>query len=75
MKCKDCKNYQKTQIMEYDLRPYIGKGYTLNEIMELSSKDEPKPLYDCPYANDWCEEDTDINTLCNNKFELKKEVE
>lgn len=30
-----------------------------------------QPVYDCPYANDWCEEDDEINTLCDNKFELK----
>lgn len=26
-------------------------------------------LYDCPYANDWCEEDDEINTLCDDRFE------
>ena len=30
-----------------------------------------QPLYDCPYANDWCEEDDEINTLCDDMFEPK----
>ena len=55
--------------MEIDIKPYIGKGYTLQEILKISEKDEPKPMWDCPYANDWCEEDDEINTLCDNKFE------
>lgn len=50
MTCKECKNFQKTQIEYLD----------------------GQPLYDCPYANDWCEEDDEINTLCNNKFEPKE---
>lgn len=28
-----------------------------------------QPLYDCPYANDWCEENDEINTLCDDRFE------
>ena len=55
MTCKDCKNYQKTQIMEYDITDVFFE--------------HPRPLYDCPYADDWCEADDEINTLCDNKFE------
>jgi hypothetical protein len=71
MTCKDCKNFQPTQLKEINIKPYIGKGYTLDEIIKLSENDEWQPLWDCPYANDWCEEDDEINTLCNNKFEPK----
>ena len=71
MTCSKCKNFQKTDLIGYDLKPYIGKGYTLEEILELSSKDEPMPVFDCPYAKDWCDADDPINWLCDNKFEMK----
>lgn len=32
---------------------------------------EGQSVYDCPYADDWCEENDEINTLCENKFEPK----
>lgn len=57
MTCKDCKCFQKTQIAQYEI---IDINFT-----------NPIPLYDCPYANTWCEEDDEINTLCDNKFEPK----
>lgn len=59
MTCKNCKNYQKTQSIEYNIN---DKGMK-----------NPKPLYDCPFANEWCEYDSPINVLCNNKFEPKEE--
>lgn len=72
MTCKDCKHFQPTQIKEIDIRPYIGKGYSIDEIMRLSANHIGQPLWDCPYADDWCESDDEINTLCNNKFEPKE---
>lgn len=72
MICKECKHFQPTQIQEVNIQPYIGKGYTLKEIIEISKNDIGQPLWDCPYANDWCEEDNEINTLCDNKFEPKE---
>lgn len=73
MKCKDCIYYQKTQLKGYDLKPYIGKGYTLDEVLELSQKDEPIPVYDCPYNEDWAEADDEANKYCDNMFK-KREV-
>ena len=72
MTCKDCINYQKTQIMEWDLTPYLKQGYTWLEASDMVNKDKTKPLYDCPFADDWCEYDTPINVLCDNKFEPKE---
>lgn len=57
MTCKDCKNYQETNLYEYEI---WDTSYLF-----------PSVLYDCPYANDWCEADDEINTLCNNRFEPK----
>lgn len=57
MTCKDCKHFQKTQLMQYDI---TDVNFT-----------NPTPLYDCPYTNDWCEENDEINILCDNKFEPK----
>lgn len=58
MTCKDCKHFQKTLLMQYDIKD--------TEFLN------PSPLYDCPYAEDWCEENDEINVLCNNKFEPKQ---
>ena len=55
--CKDCKNFQPTELLQYDITD-INFEY-------------PEPLWYCPYANDWCEEDDEINILCDNKFEPK----
>ena len=55
MTCKDCIHFQPTQLIQYD-------------ITDINFK-HPEPLWDCPYANDWCEENDEINTLCDNKFE------
>ena len=38
MTCKDCIHFQPTSIMEVDIKPYIGKGYTLQEILKISEK-------------------------------------
>ena len=57
MTCKDCINYQKTQL----------KTYPTNGDFEHSDI-----LFDCPFADDWCEYDTPINVLCDNKFEPKE---
>lgn len=46
MTCKDCKHFQKTLLMQYDIKD--------TEFLN------PLPLYDCPYAEDWCEEDDEI---------------
>lgn len=72
MKCKDCIHYQKTQMLEWDIKPYIGKGYTIDEIIKLSKKDEPTFVYDCPYSSDWAEADNEANKYCDNKFKNKK---
>ena len=37
MTCKECKHFQPTTIMEVDIKPYIGKGYTLQEILKISA--------------------------------------
>lgn len=58
MTCKNCKHFQKTQLMEYDIKD-----------IELK---HPQPLWDCPYANDWCDKEDKINTLCDNKFEPRQ---
>ena len=57
MTCKDCKHFHKTQIVQYETKDI---NFT-----------NPIPLYDCPYADDWCEENDEINTLCDDKFEPK----
>lgn len=59
MTCKDCKNYQKTNLEYFDIKDV--------------NFEHPFPLYDCPYASDWCEEDYEINTLCDNMFEPKED--
>ena len=73
-KCGECRHYQKTQLTGYSLEPYIGKGYTLDEILEKVRNDDPIPIYDCPYASDWCEAEIEANTLCKNKYEPRKRL-
>ena len=55
MTCKDCIHFQPTQLIQYDITDI--------------NFEHPETLWDCPYANDRCEEDDEINTLCDNKFE------
>ena len=40
----------------------------------LLKYDDGSPVYDCPFAHDWCESNTPINTLCDNDYESRKET-
>ena len=31
-----------------------------------------EPVYDCPYATDWCEAEYEANTLCDGRFEEER---
>ena len=55
MKCIDCIHYQKTDIIEL-VESSDGKIYF-------------HIAYDCPYGDDWTEENDDVNILCKDKFE------
>lgn len=73
MTCDKCKNFKKTKMQAYDLKPYLGQGLTLEQVIEKAvAEQNPQSSYDCIYANDWCKADSPINTLCDNKFEPKK---
>ena len=67
--CSECKHYQSTGLFARDIRPYIGKGFSIDELIKRASCDAPIPVYDCPYANDWCRAEYEANTLCDNRFE------
>ena len=71
MKCKDCIHFQKVKgITQVDLKKFSGKGYTIEEAILLGEK-EAEPLFDCPYAEDWCEGEFEANILCNNQFKKR----
>jgi len=44
----------------------------INYQKTLLKYDDGSPIYDCPFAHDWCESDTLINTLCEHKFKSKE---
>ena len=55
--CRTCKHYWKTALSAYSLEPYMGKGYTFDEAIELCKFDKPEPVYTCHLADNWTDPD------------------
>ena len=76
-KCGDCKHYQKTKIIETDITGLYGPHRNIDDWDRALMAAEPylpkSYLWDCPYADDWCEAEYEANTLCDGRFEAKEQ--